>query len=251
MLKRDPKARFVSTESGFFFKRRQWQFSANGKSASAADATKSLEFVYEQRKGQVNYRRPGTKEWIWGIPEPAVGQVEYRDPVAGEALLGVPKLPAPAYTAELFEKSKLDDGSYNLLLGCQETVAVLVMSDVPTKNRWWMFKGEFYVEDEGYSAAEVQALIADHLLKKKRKVERAVARADESDARSQGGRQPIPDDVRVFVWQRDGGRCVKCGGQERLEFDHIIPLTRGGSNTARNLQLLCETCNRSKGGEIV
>ena len=63
-------------------------------------------------------------------------------------------------------------------------------------------------------------------------------------------RQPIPNDVRVFVWQRDGGRCVKCGSQENLEYDHIIPVSKGGSNTARNIQLLCEKCNRSKSVNI-
>lgn len=63
-------------------------------------------------------------------------------------------------------------------------------------------------------------------------------------------RQPIPDGVKMFVWKRDGGRCVNCGSKENLEFDHIIPLSMGGSNTARNLQLLCETCNRSKGGNL-
>lgn len=63
-------------------------------------------------------------------------------------------------------------------------------------------------------------------------------------------RERIPDDVQVFVWNRDGGRCVKCGSQENLEFDHIIPVTKGGSNTARNLQLLCETCNREKSNSI-
>ncbi|HZX13435.1 MAG TPA: HNH endonuclease [Thermodesulfobacteriota bacterium] len=55
----------------------------------------------------------------------------------------------------------------------------------------------------------------------------------------------------MYVWNRDGGKCVKCGSQEKLEFDHIIPLSKGGSNTARNVQLLCETCNRSKGDSIV
>ncbi len=64
------------------------------------------------------------------------------------------------------------------------------------------------------------------------------------------GREAISGDVRMYVWQRDGGECVKCGSQERLEFDHIIPISQGGSNTARNIQLLCETCNRSKGGSI-
>ena len=41
-----------------------------------------------------------------------------------------------------------------------------------------------------------------------------------------------------------------CGSRERLEFDHIIPVSKGGSNTARNLELRCETCNRQKGATI-
>jgi 5-methylcytosine-specific restriction endonuclease McrA len=63
-------------------------------------------------------------------------------------------------------------------------------------------------------------------------------------------REPIPESVRLFVWQRDKGQCAKCGSRERLEFDHIIPLAAGGSNTERNIQLLCEACNRSKGSTI-
>jgi HNH endonuclease len=54
---------------------------------------------------------------------------------------------------------------------------------------------------------------------------------------SSTSRPPIPERVRHEMWRRDEGRCVDCGGRERLEFDHIIPLSRGGSNTARNLEL--------------
>jgi HNH endonuclease len=60
----------------------------------------------------------------------------------------------------------------------------------------------------------------------------------------------ISVEVRSEVWRRDGGRCTICGSQERLEFDHIIPVTMGGSNTARNIQLLCEQCNREKGASV-
>jgi tetratricopeptide (TPR) repeat protein len=63
-------------------------------------------------------------------------------------------------------------------------------------------------------------------------------------------RTTIPEDVRHAVWRRDEGRCVQCGSQEKLEFDHIIPVSRGGSNTERNLQLLCEPCNRAKSATI-
>ena len=69
-------------------------------------------------------------------------------------------------------------------------------------------------------------------------------------AKLERSREPIPESVRIFVWRRDGGKCVRCGNNERLEFDHIIPLAEGGSNTERNLQLLCEACNRGKGAKI-
>ena len=64
------------------------------------------------------------------------------------------------------------------------------------------------------------------------------------------GRDAIPSALRREVWRRDGGKCVKCGSRENLEYDHIIPISRGGSNTARNIELLCEGCNRSKGASI-
>jgi hypothetical protein len=63
-------------------------------------------------------------------------------------------------------------------------------------------------------------------------------------------REQIPQSVRLFVWQRDQGRCVRCGSAEKLEFDHIIPVAKGGSSTERNVQLLCEQCNRAKGSSI-
>jgi 5-methylcytosine-specific restriction endonuclease McrA len=63
-------------------------------------------------------------------------------------------------------------------------------------------------------------------------------------------RRTIPRSVRVLVWQRDQGRCVECSSQENLEYDHIIPVIKGGSNTERNIRLLCETCNRRKGADI-
>lgn len=63
-------------------------------------------------------------------------------------------------------------------------------------------------------------------------------------------REPIPQDIMDKVWNRDGGRCVKCGSQENLEFDHIIPFSKGGANTYRNLQILCKKCNVEKSNKI-
>lgn len=60
----------------------------------------------------------------------------------------------------------------------------------------------------------------------------------------------ISQEVKDLVWNRDQGRCRQCGSTEKLEFDHIIPFSKGGSNTYRNIQLLCETCNRKKLNKI-
>jgi 5-methylcytosine-specific restriction endonuclease McrA len=63
-------------------------------------------------------------------------------------------------------------------------------------------------------------------------------------------REAISRTVQREVWQRDGGRCVECSTRERLCFDHIVPFSRGGANTVRNIQLLCETCNLRKSNRI-
>jgi len=65
-----------------------------------------------------------------------------------------------------------------------------------------------------------------------------------------GRREPIPQEVMDRVWNRDGGKCVKCGSQENLEFDHIIPVSKGGATTYRNIQLLCKKCNVEKTNNI-
>jgi hypothetical protein len=63
-------------------------------------------------------------------------------------------------------------------------------------------------------------------------------------------RTQISAEVRREVWRRDQGRCTKCSSREKLEYDHIIPVSEGGGNTARNIELLCESCNRAKAARI-
>ena len=63
-------------------------------------------------------------------------------------------------------------------------------------------------------------------------------------------RRHISQKVKDQVWRRDLGKCTQCGSNENLEFDHIIPFSKGGANTYRNIQLLCESCNRYKSDNI-
>ena len=63
-------------------------------------------------------------------------------------------------------------------------------------------------------------------------------------------REVLAQDVKDAVWRRDEGKCVECGSNQKLEFDHIIPVVKGGSSTYRNVQLLCEPCNRKKHSKL-
>jgi hypothetical protein len=63
---------------------------------------------------------------------------------------------------------------------------------------------------------------------------------------------PLPSAwVRMHVWRRDHGSCVRCGSQERVWFDYIVPVEEGGSCTEANIRLLCTNCShRNRGGSI-
>jgi hypothetical protein len=119
----------------------------------------------------------------------------------------------------------------------------------------WAYRGIVVIVEGGneLSLEEIQLKIKHTVLRHDKAFERmrreieALENVEQTDI---ARRERISDSVRLFVWQRDQGKCVKCGSAEKLEFDHIIPVIKGGSNPERNIQLLCEQCNRTKGTSI-
>ena len=82
---------------------------------------------------------------------------------------------------------------------------------------------------------------------------RAKAEARAAKIALRGGRvnrAPIPTVVRDEVFQRDGNECRRCGASEDLTLDHIHPWSIGGPDTPDNLQVLCRSCNSSKGDRV-
>jgi HNH endonuclease len=127
-----------------------------------------------------------------------------------------------------------------------ESPVELVRQD---ERAYWIFKDCFYWEDENLNADDVKALALQRIRKRARQLATAhsVMRAEEA-----GGlvRSPVPVEIRRPVFERDGGRCVECGGNFDLQYDHVIPFSLGGATTVDNLQLLCGDCNRRKGATL-
>jgi len=100
------------------------------------------------------------------------------------------------------------------------------------------------------SAAEVIAFALRHLVTHLRK--RTFAGTDRpARPRSTNDPRHIPAHVRRAVRERDGGCCAfvsgdgkRCGSRERLEFDHIVPVARGGESTIDNVRTLCRAHNQ-------
>jgi hypothetical protein len=67
---------------------------------------------------------------------------------------------------------------------------------------------------------------------------------------------PPSGNIERKAWQRDGGKCTyvspggkKCESQTFLQFDHIIPKSKGGPDTLDNLRLRCRAHNLLAGVE--
>jgi 5-methylcytosine-specific restriction endonuclease McrA len=52
--------------------------------------------------------------------------------------------------------------------------------------------------------------------------------------------------LRHAVYDRDGFKCVYCGGIDNLCIDHKIPVSRGGTRDIDNLVTSCQGCNLEK-----
>jgi hypothetical protein len=123
--------------------------------------------------------------------------------------------------------------------------------------RFWTFRHKVVEVEEPETASleEIKLLVKHTVLRQEKefaKIQREIELFDKmASTPPSNRRERIPEDVRTLVWRRDNGCCAQCGNRENLEYDHIVPVSQGGSNTARNIELLCEKCNRTKGANVV
>lgn len=71
------------------------------------------------------------------------------------------------------------------------------------------------------------------------------ASANKRARKQVGGGRVTAAELRT-IRDRAKGRCANCGQRRKLEYDHIVPIARGGGHDPKNLQMLCRPCNMEK-----
>jgi hypothetical protein len=109
----------------------------------------------------------------------------------------------------------------------------------------WVYNGLFNLVDAWQEISNVRKVFKFKLEITKEKEAESKAKEEIDTSRL------IPASVKLEVWKRDKGRCVKCGKTDNLHFDHVIPYSKGGSSlVAENIQLLCARHNIAKRDKI-
>jgi 5-methylcytosine-specific restriction endonuclease McrA len=124
-----------------------------------------------------------------------------------------------------------------------------LLGEIAGRRLWWI-GDDCYWDDERLEAEQVALEIWDRERRRDHRFGRLRQLRAQTEAASAARRERIPSDVRAFVWARDNGACVQCGSEQDLQFDHVIPVSRGGGNAAGNIQVLCGDCNRMKSDSV-
>jgi len=155
------------------------------------------------------------------------------------------------------KRSYYSEEIYNRYIDCisrvnKEPLIMLEFGNGKLTSYEWVFNGFVYEVNGFYSDDQIRLLILEDFDKERAYFEKLNAKFNQTANPNTTYERPrIPENIRIEVWRRDGGKCARCGSREKLEYDHIVPISKGGSNTARNIELLCERCNRSKSNNVV
>jgi len=110
----------------------------------------------------------------------------------------------------------------------------------------WSYNGLFELID-----AQLEQRGSRRVFKFRLRLNESATTNPEYSANDLPQRRLIPTHVKLEVWKRDKGRCVKCGKTDQLHFDHDYPFSKGGTSiSAENIQLLCMRHNLEKSAKI-
>ena len=167
---------------------------------------------------------------IEGIPEPQIDVITQWEPVVKE-----PAAPMIKTTPAMIHAFMRTASSRNLQ-GLRVFEALMPVADL--------------IDFEGNTSAALLGGLSDAVIKTTgRYIQRNILNTSIS--------RYIPQDVKIAVAHRDGGRCthravngVRCNRTDRMHYDHRwIPFHLGGPQDPWNLCLLCDDHNTTKSGK--
>jgi 5-methylcytosine-specific restriction endonuclease McrA len=94
-------------------------------------------------------------------------------------------------------------------------------------------RDEIAARQAAYRAAHPEKRAAHHRNRRARK-------------RAAPGKHTAADIQQLLLFQKKKCACCRKSIAKSYHVDHVIPLSKGGSNDPHNLQLLCPTCNLKK-----
>ncbi len=114
----------------------------------------------------------------------------------------------------------------------------------------WNYRGLFEIKDYNFINREGRYVFEFVLTITEQDVRIAAKHQHNEKIDIEQTRQ-IPGKVKLAVFKRDKGICTKCGSNENLHFDHILPYSKGGTSLKEeNIQLLCARHNLQKSANI-
>jgi hypothetical protein len=153
--------------------------------------------------------------------------------------------PEKTPAGSLTENGKFHKAAQEYKQGLRPCETVKVYEKI--HNGIWSYNGIFYLVDSWRKYDGKRQVFKFKLIA----VEESPTSQTPTNTFAGERRRIIPTSVKLEVWKRDGGKCVKCGATDELHFDHIIPFSKGGTSLkADNVQLLCARHNLEKRDNI-
>lgn len=152
--------------------------------------------------------------------------------------------PSHTPTGNLSQNGLFHRAAQLFISGQREPERVRVYEKI--KQGIWSYNGIFHLVDSWQALIEGRQVFKFKLVAVEGEEDFSIPIPSNSKPR-----RIIPTRVKLDVWKRDGGKCIKCGSIKDLHFDHIIPWSKGGSSsTPDNVQLLCGKHNLQKHDKI-
>lgn len=119
------------------------------------------------------------------------------------------------------------------------------------KKQWEKIKGDPILSENYYTQRKRYPSYTNRKNKQKISLEAAKAKRHLRKARIFGGGGSYTQEEWLTLCGQCDNICLCCKEKKPLTIDHVIPLSRGGTNSIDNIQPLCRECNSRKGPETI